>query len=196
MKTLLKNLVACCIVTIISNGIHAQSNHPIYAHGDTELMPTATIPGYTEASQKLKISGTVYKNDGKTPAGDVIIFVYQTNEDGEFEVRGNNKYDRYIYHRTWIKTDENGKYTLYTFVPGTNYGSNEMKHIHTVIKQPNMPEYEIEGFLFEDDPYLTKYCRKRLKKAGANNILKPTKQDDILVANRDIVLNDSQMAIR
>ena len=196
MKTLFKYLLTLITFLSVSVFTNAQSNHPIYDYGDTELAATASIPDYEQAEQKLKISGTVYKSDGKTPAKDVIIYVYQTDENGKYEVKGGSKADKYIYHRAWLKTDENGKYTFYTFIPGTDYGSNEMKHIHTFIKEPSMPEYQIDGFLFDDDPYLSKYCRKRLKKSGATNILNPKKVNDILEAERDIILNYDQMASR
>lgn len=196
MKTLLNLLLILSFTILTSSVTNAQSDHPIYDYGDVKLTSTASIPDYDQAEQKLKISGTVYKSDGKTPAKDVILYFYQTDEDGKYELKGEKKADKYIYHRAWVKTDQDGKYTLYTFVPGTDYGSNEMKHIHTFVKEPSMPEYQIDGFLFENDPYLSKYCRKKLKKAGANNILNPEKANDILVAERDITLDYNQMASR
>ena len=190
---ILMNLLSLAILLITASST-AQKNHPIYDYGEMELTSTASIPEYEAAEQKIKITGKVYKSDGKTPAADVILYFYQTDEDGEYEIEGENRDDKHIYHRTWIKTDQDGNYNLYTFIPGTNYGSNQMKHIHTFVKQPNMPEYQIDGFLFDDDPYLSNHCRKKLKKAGANNILKPTQEGEILVAERDIVLDLGPLA--
>jgi protocatechuate 3,4-dioxygenase beta subunit len=167
--------------------------HPIYDFGEKQLSATDSVPGYKSHKQPLKITGTVFRADGQTPAKDVIVFINQTNDKGVYTVEQENDKD-YILHRAWVKTDENGKYTFYTFVPGTNFGSNEIKRIHTYIKQPGSPEYEIDGFLFDNDPYLSRFCRKRLKKAGSNAILNPIKTDDILVANRDIVLFETLQA--
>ncbi len=176
-----------------ANNINDTKQHPIYNYGERALTAVDTIPEYAQAEQKLKISGTIFENDGITPAKDVIVFIYQTNEDGKYDLKTENEED-YIYHRAWVKTNEEGEYTFFTFIPGTDYGSNEMKHIHTVIKEPNTPEYDMDGFLFENDPYLSRYCRKKLKKAGATNILNPEKSGDILVAQRDIVLPQTLQA--
>ena len=205
MKNLLNLLHFICISTFISFSLSAQQDttdvldlnqHPLFAYGDQVLTTTDTIPDYAKAEQKLRISGTVFQNDGKTPAKDVVVFIYQTDENGEYELKKDDKNENYIYHRAWVKTDENGNYNFFTFVPGTDYGSNRMKHIHAFVKENNLPVYEADGFLFENDPYLSNYCRKKLKKAGATNILNPEKNGDILVASHDIVLNQNIQASR
>jgi len=172
---------------------HDIERHPIYDFGNQPLKNTGSIPGYESHAEPLKITGTVYKSDGVTPAKDVIVFINQTNDDGVFDVKSKDD-KKFIYHRAWVKTDDNGAYTFYTFVPGTNYGSNELKRIYTFIKEPGTPEYEIDGFLFGSDPYLSRFCRKRLKKTGSNAILTPVKQENILVATRDIVLTQTLQA--
>jgi len=47
------------------------------------------LPGYIETDPKLKISGTVYNSDGKTPAENVILYVYHTNRDSKYEPNKN-----------------------------------------------------------------------------------------------------------
>ena len=64
----------------------------------------------------------------------------------------------------------------------------ELKHIHPVIKAPGQPEYDMDALLFDNDPFLSKSCRKRLAKRGIDTILKPIMKDNLLVATRDIVL--------
>src|SRR5690606_19896248 len=121
----------------------------------------------------------------------VVLYVYQPNENGDFNMKTYNK-KRYVHNRGWIKTDANGQYTFYTFVPGRYHRSTEFKHILSMIKEPGKPEYQIDSFLFDDDPLLTKICRKRLAKKGMDNIiLKLEKKDNMYVATRDIVLNSS-----
>ena len=52
-------------------------------------------------------------------------------------------------------------------------------------------------FLFDDDPLVSKYCRKRLAKKGdITRILKPKMVDGILVAQRDIVLKQELSDIK
>ncbi len=193
------------ISTLFSFSLSAQQDaavsadldqHPLFAYGERVLTATDSVPDYANAEKKLRISGTVFKSDGKTPAKDVVVFIYQTDENGEYELKKDDRNENYIYHRAWVKTNEDGRYNFFTFVPGTDFGSNQMKHIHTFIKENNLPVYEADGFLFEDDPYLSKYCRKKLRKAGATNILNPEKVGDILVANRNIVLSQNIQASR
>ena len=41
-----------------------------------------TLPDYFEAGPKMIVYGVVYKNDGKTPAPDVVIYAYHTDQEG------------------------------------------------------------------------------------------------------------------
>lgn len=100
----------------------------------------------------------------------------------------NNK--RYVHNRSWIKTDADGKYTFYTFVPGKYYRSGEFKAIHPIIKEPGKPEYNMYSFLFDDDPALTKSCRKKLERKGIDAILKLDKKEGVFIAQKDIVLGE------
>ena len=45
------------------------------------------MPDFTAAKEQLKITGIIYKKDGKTPAKDVILYAYQTNEKGIYPKR-------------------------------------------------------------------------------------------------------------
>ncbi|MBE9490451.1 MAG: hypothetical protein IMY67_09180 [Bacteroidetes bacterium] len=165
---------------------------PIYDYSEHQLNNTDTIPDFETKTNKLKITGTIFQNDGITPAKDVILYISQTDENGSYVLKTDNHEKRYVYHRGWIKTNEDGHYTFYTFVPGTFLRSNELKHIHPVIKEPNKPEYNIDTFLFDDDPLLTKSCRKRLKRRGIDTILKLEKKDGMYVATKDIILEPDQ----
>ena len=99
--------------------------------------------------------------------------------------------ERYVFHRSWVKTDSDGKYTFYTFVPGSDRRYSQMQQIFPIIKETSKPEVQLESLLFNDDPLLTKRCRKRLaKKGGTERIITTKKIDGILVAKKDIVLPD------
>ncbi|OEK08440.1 hypothetical protein A8C32_03045 [Flavivirga aquatica] len=165
-----------------------KKRNPIYDYSEYQLNNTDTIPDFEEKVEKIKISGTIFKSDGVTPASNVILYINQPDENGNYKLKRKNR-KRYIYHRGWIKTNLDGKYTFYTFVPGKFIRGKDLKHIHAAIKEPGKPEYDINGFLFDDDPVLTEACRLRLKKEGINNILKPVKKDNIYIATRDIILD-------
>lgn len=166
----------------------SNAKSPIYDRAEDRLNNTDTIPDYRSKTNKLKLTGIIYESDGVTPAKDVILFIEQPNENGDFELR-NTGDARYVFHRSWVKTDADGRYTLYTFVPGGDRRYNQLQQIFPLVKEPTKQEYEIETFLFDDDPLLTKTCRKRLAKKGdPTRILKLKTEDGIYVAERDIVL--------
>ena len=170
--------------------IDYMTRNPIYDYDAQALSNTATIPDYESKQSKLKITGTVYQSDGVTPAKDVILYIWHQDENGYFDMKTAND-KRYVYHRGWIKTNADGQYTFYTFFPGSYPHSREKRHIHLEVKEVGKVDYALPGFLFDDDPFLSKTCRKRLAKKGIDNILSTPKKGDIHVANHDIVLKDS-----
>jgi len=178
------------------NTINAQDdnyNSPIYDRQESSLRNTDTIPDFRSKTNKLKLTGVIYESDGVTPAKDVILFIEQPDENGDFDLRntGNN---RYVFHRSWIKTDADGRYTFYTFIPGNDRRYNQLQQIFPIIKAPSEEDYQLETFLFDEDPLLTKRCRKRIaKKSDTTRILKLKKEEDIFVATRNIVLNSSKI---
>ncbi|TBN06729.1 hypothetical protein EYD45_02270 [Hyunsoonleella flava] len=170
-----------------------KKRHAIYDYTEKELNSTDTIPGFGIQSEKLKITGTIYLSDGVTPASNVIFYICQADEEGDYHSEKVNG-KRILRHQGWVKTDENGQYTFYTFVPGTNWGSKALKQIHGYVKEPNDTDvYPINHFVFDNDPFLRKSCRKKIAKRGINNILKLEKEDDMLVGIRNIVLPSSTL---
>ena len=166
-----------------------KTRSPIYDYSEKHLNNTDTIPGFDSQESKLKITGTVFKSDGVTPAENVIVYIEQPNEEGEYNLKfENNK--RYVEHRAWIKTDANGQYTFYTFIPGSYRHSKELRHIHPIVKESGKPEYKLNTLIFNDDPFLTKACRKKLKKKDVHSILTTLKKEDMFVATHNIVLKD------
>jgi protocatechuate 3,4-dioxygenase beta subunit len=178
-----------------------KKRNPIYDYSENILNNTDTIPDFETKPNKLKITGTIFESDGVTPAKDVLLYMSQSNENGDYEIKSKND-KRYIHHSGWIKTNAEGKYTFYTFIPGsaiipiTFPRRRGPKQILPVIKEPGKPEYDLNAFLFEDDPLLTKSCRKRLKRRGIDCILKLEKNEDIYVATKNIVLEQNTSAYK
>lgn len=150
-----------------------------------------TIPDFDTKQNKIKITGTIYEKDGVTPAKDVILSIYQTNEIGDFVLVKKDAKEKEIYHRASIKTEADGQYTFYTFMPGTTHRSNELKKIHTTIKEQEKEEYGMYAFVFDNDPLLNKHCRNKLAKRGIDSILKLEKENDMYVATKNIILTDN-----
>ncbi|MBK7869190.1 MAG: intradiol ring-cleavage dioxygenase [Saprospiraceae bacterium] len=162
----------------------------IYEYGNKKLSSVDTLPDFFDKGPKLKITGTIYKKDGKTPAKDVILYIYHTDQTGVYPTKGNEKgwAKRHGYIRGWIKTGTDGKYTFYTLRPASYPNSRNPQHIHPTIKEPGKSEYYIDEFLFDDDPYLTAEQRKHGQNRGGNGILKTTKFGDMQIAQHDIIL--------
>jgi protocatechuate 3,4-dioxygenase beta subunit len=161
----------------------------IFEYGDKKLSPTDTLPGFSENESKLKITGTLFKIDGKTPAADVILYIYHTNRDGIYPVRGDESgwARRHGYIRGWIKTGSDGKYTFYTFRPASYPDRSEPQHIHVTVKEPGKNEYYLDSYFFDDDPLLTDNHRKTANRGGSG-IVQIESGDEISYIHRDIIL--------
>lgn len=172
-----------------------KKRHALYDFFEKELTNVDTIPDYLSKQNKLKITGTVFLSDGQTPAKDVVLFINQADEDGNYVIKTNHR-KRYVYHRAWTKTNADGKYTFYTFVPGSDRYSNAAKSIHLFIKEAHRPERIGDDFVFDDDPLLSSSCRELIEINGLGSILKPKPENGILVANRNIVLENDEMVAK
>ncbi|HEX9739480.1 MAG TPA: hypothetical protein VGA29_01790 [Ignavibacteriaceae bacterium] len=162
----------------------------IFEYGSKALPEVDTMPGFNSNGSRLKLTGKIYKNDGKTPAGDVILYIYHTNQKGIYEKRGDETGwgRRHGYMRGWIKTDSEGKYTFYTIKPGSYPNSKEPAHIHGIILEPNGYYYWIDEWQFKDDPLLEINKEREDKARRGSGIVELKSEENILTAERDIVL--------
>ena len=149
-----------------------------------------TLPDFNDAGPKMVISGIVYKPDGKTPAKDVVLYVYHTDQTGIYPTKGNEKgwAKRHGYIRGWLKTNEKGEYKFYTLRPASYPSRQAPQHIHPTIKEPGINEYWIDEYLFDDDPLLTANERSHQQQRGGSGIIKLQQKNGILVGERNIVL--------
>lgn len=158
-------------------------------YGDRELSSIDTLPEFEKTEPKLKVTGTIYEKDGKTPAKGVILFVHHTNRDGVYPKRGDKEgwESEYGYIHQWIKTGADGKYTFYTFKP-KRYGGLPA-HIHPIILEPNGKYYWLGSFLFAEDSQLTdEHTNPKSPRGGSNGILSLKKENGIWVGKRDFIL--------
>lgn len=186
------------ILFCLSIGAHAQrvggsceGCEAVFEYGSKKLTSVDTLPDFKETGPKLEISGTIYQVDGKTPAKNVILYIYHTDQKGVYPQRGNETgwAKRHGYLRGWIKTNADGKYRFYTLRPASYPNSRAPQHIHPVIKEPNKNEYYIDEYLFTDDPFLGENEKANQQKRGGSGIISLTKkQDGTWVGKRDIVL--------
>ena len=167
-----------------------QGCEAIHEYGDKVLSAIDTLPMFLETEPKLKVSGVVYHKDGKTPAKDVILYIYHTNREGLYVAKSDAEGwgKRHGMNRGWIKTKEDGQYTFYTFRPAAYPNGQEPEHIHITVKEPDKNEYYIEDIFFDDDVLLTEEERGSLKKRGGSGIVRPKMENGILTVERNIVL--------
>lgn len=157
---------------------------------EKQLNNTDSIPDFISKEEKVMITGTIYQADGVTPAKDIILYIYQPDENGHYCLKRDSD-KNYVHHKAAIKTDADGKYTFYTFIPGIVHRSGALRHIHPVIKEEGKDEYDLNSFYFDNDPLLTKYRLKRLVKKGRKlSILKLEQKEDMFITTRDIVLGE------
>lgn len=184
------------LLSFLISSISIQSQNVLdykafYHFEGQQLSSVDTIPGFDSKKNKLKLYGTIYKSDGVTPASDVILYIEQADENGNFDIRKKDD-EKYIHNRGWVKTDSNGNYSFFTYIPGNDRRYNQMQQIFPIIKESAKPEYEIASLLFDEDPLLTKLCRKRMTKKGdITRILKLKLVDGIFESRKDITLIES-----
>jgi protocatechuate 3,4-dioxygenase, beta subunit len=210
-------LTLCSIICIAGCGQNSQqtktnnkpANQEIKVGGDCEgceaiyespvafehLNEIDTLPDFNEPGPKIEISGIIFQSDGKTPASNVVLYIYHTDQNGLYSTKENDpsiRQDgwakRHGYIRGWIKTNANGFYKFYTLVPASYPNSNNPKHIHPIIKEPGKSEYWIDDFVFDDDPLLPEEERIRNKPVRGSGVLKTEMKAGIIKATRNIIL--------
>lgn len=147
------------------------------------------LPDWNDIGTRLAVNGIVYNADG-TPAADVVIYIYHTNQQGIYPTKGDEKGwgKRHGYIRGWMKTNEKGEYKFFTLKPASYPQGKNPAHIHITIKEPGKNEYWIDEFLFNDDPYLSETEKEKLGNRGGSGILLTKEAGNMLKAERNIYL--------
>ena len=190
-------LLICCLTNSFAQnkkvGGPCEGCEAIYEN----TVPFEKLPSFVElpevswdGKKPLGINGTVYKADGKTPAPDVVLYLYHTNEKGIYPKKGNEKgwAKRHGYLRGWVKTNQKGEYKFGSLRPAPYPGRDEPAHIHVTIKEPGINEYYIDEILFSDDPLLTSEKRAKLENRGGSGIIKIVDVGNMYKGERNIYL--------
>ncbi|HYK01892.1 MAG TPA: intradiol ring-cleavage dioxygenase [Thermoanaerobaculia bacterium] len=150
-----------------------------------KLASTVSLAPASEPGERMVITGTIFRRDGKTPAKNALLYVYHTNAQGVYPKRGNEtgNAQRHGYLRGWLRTDAQGRYRIESIRPGSYPGRRDPSHIHPTVKIDGHDEFWIDEFLFDDDPKLTPEARK-----GQDGIVKLVKRAGVWVGTRNIVL--------
>lgn len=149
-----------------------------------------TSIGWMEGSQKLIVTGRVFKLDGKTPASDAIIYYWHTDDNGLY-----SSYDtvtKVLPHgkiRGWVKSDGNGFYKVKTSRPAAYPNDTNPEHIHLSIKEPSIDNEYFADLFFDDDPLYLNYKKKhgRADRAGSES-LRVLLDGEVQIVEHDIIL--------
>lgn len=195
------NLVSCIgqtpknLTKTLSNDF--DKSIPFYYGMPQHLLSKDTSPGYKQNGQKILLTGTVYHKDGKTPAPNVILYYYHTDINGIYAINDNeernmpknNLGQTHGYIRGWLKTDEEGKYSIYTVRPETYPSRDEPAHIHSTLKDSLMKApYYIDDFVFDNDPLLTSQRRKEMDNRGGSGVIRFVQKENMWIGERNIIL--------
>lgn len=150
-----------------------------------------TSIGWKEGKQKLILTGKVFLLDGKTPASDVIIYYWHTDDKGLYS--SNNETLKLAKEhgklRGWVKSDKEGNYTIKTSRPAAYPNDNIPQHIHLSIKEPDIQNEYYADLYFDDDPLYLKHKEKygKLDRAGTE-ILRIVLDGNTQIAEHNITL--------
>ncbi len=163
----------------------------IFEFGDRSLTSVDTLPDFNNQGRKIKVIGTIYQNDGTTPANSVVLYIYHTDQNGIYATKGGETgwAIRHGYIRGWVKTDKDGKYSFYTLEPGAYPNRTLPAHIHLTILEPNGKYYWIGSYHFEGDSLLTDAeINPDSPRGGSSGLMTMKKEGDIWVGLRDVTL--------
>ncbi len=206
-KLIISKAISLCLLFISCNGQTNEksqtNNNKIVGEGcdgcelmyvgmPKEISSTDTSPGWNEKGQKLMVTGKVFQSDGKTPAPNIIIYYWQTDNDGYYSPKTgmNERAKRHGHIRGWVKTDANGKYTIKTIRPAPYPKDVLPAHIHLSVKEPDVAnEYYTDEINFDDDKLLIPHFKKHPQEnRGGSGVVRILLKDSLQIAEHNIVL--------
>jgi protocatechuate 3,4-dioxygenase, beta subunit len=115
-----------------------------------------------EPGQPMRIRGTAFLQDGRTPAGGIVIFAYQTDARGHYFEDGARTWRI----RGWARTDHEGRFEFLTVRPGAYPNGSNPAHVHFTMDGAGLTRRWTGDLQFADDPLLTGAQRARSEAAG------------------------------
>lgn len=163
----------------------------MYVGMPEEILSEHTSIGWIEGEQKLILTGKVFQLDGKTPAPNIIIYYWHTDDNGLYS-SNNQTPEQAKEHgklRGWVKSDKNGNYKIKTSRPAAYPNQDIPQHIHLSIKEPDINNEYYADLYFDDDPLYLNHKKKygNLDRAGTE-LLRVVLDGNIQIAEHNIVL--------
>ena len=139
------------------------------------LTSRGRIAPASEPGTPLVIHGRVYRQDGRTPAPEMIVFAYHTDATGHYDVASAGPHSWRL--RGWVKTDADGRFEFTTIRPAPYPNRRTAAHVHLTVEGPGVPR-QSAGLMFEGDALLTDQDRQDSAKAGMFGSVLPVEERD------------------
>ena len=157
--------------------------------GDSPKSWRTTIVSPNEPGEPLTISGTIYAPDGRTPLEGITLSVYHTDATGNYSPSTGNGDNRNTRLHGSMQTNREGRYEFRTIKPAPYPGQTNPAHIHAYLSGPEYPEYWIDPYLFDGDPFLSEADCQKANKGSFSSTLKLSRDKDGMWRGvRDIVI--------
>ena len=169
---------------LVMNLLTAQSSAQL---ADRGAPAKAMIAPKDEPGERLVVSGRVFAADGRTPVGDVSLYVYQTDKEGIYSRPVNDSRTPRL--RGYLRTDPEGRYEYSTIKPGSYPNTRNPAHIHYVVNAQGFKERIFE-IVFENDPLVDEKIRANAAREDSGFSIRPLTRDSqgVLRCTQDIVL--------
>ena len=156
-----------------------------------EILSEHTSSGWKEGKQKLILTGKILQLDGKTPAKNVIIYYWHTDDKGLYssDKQTPEQAKKHGKLRGWVKSDKYGNYTIRTSRPAAYPSEDIPQHIHLSIKEPDIENEYYADLYFDDDLLFLNHKKKYGKRDRAGTeIVRILLDNNIQVVEHNIIL--------
>ena len=155
---------------------------PMYAPGAPRR---SVLAGPNEPGDRLRIRGTVFGPDCRTPLPKTLLDVWQADAKGDYH----DATEQYRL-RGQILTDARGRYELDTVRPG-GYGGRPA-HIHVTVSAPGHESLTTQIY-FKGDPVLDHdSCGRGCNSDDPHRIIALGRQAGALAGSFDVVLKEAR----
>lgn len=109
-----------------------------------------------EPGKPLVVAGQVVDGDGH-PVPRASLYFFQTGDDGLYGPDDDNRNPRI---HGYLRSDDDGRFTLRTILPGGYPGGGVAPHIHVYAKAPGPHRERMKELVFEGDDRITPGMRR------------------------------------